>query len=617
MEMASDRGGSLAEGQREGPGLALPSWGSSAAAFWWLVRLRWIAVAGVGGVLAVAGLLEHLPRDAVGALVGAAGILLAYNAALQALGPSRTRWAGHFLAQIVVDCLVLATLVHFAGGVENPFLLLFVLHVVAANIVLSPRAAISVLGLATTLATIVIVGEGIGVLDHYCLRPQLAHGPSGYLDVHSVAILGGLVLTLTAAAFLTRSLTAELARSRSELLVAVDELRTQKSKLSATQNLIKSEHAKLQAIVDCMADVVIFFDPQGRVLLSNRQAQSLWPTVCRVRQGSPGQQPQPGSGPSALLAALRTEGACVDHLHFEWEERTYDASSAIVRTDQGDTLGVVVVARDTTERVAVESRLMHEERMNVVDKLAAAVVHEINNPLGVVSLYAQHALDNVPEDSAIRDHLQTILRNADSCRKITQELLTLARPKVPKRRLVELRRLCADVVASVTPLAERAGVRIEGPQSAEGDENERALWVLGDGDQLQQAVLNLALNGVEAVGPGEVVTIGAVAPQVFDGTYAIEVSDSGPGIPPQVQASMFGPFFTTKATGTGLGLSVAQNTVRAHNGRIEVDSDLDGGGTTFRMVLPATRVREGRMTDSAERNLQAVAARVIGDSTDG
>jgi two-component system NtrC family sensor kinase len=242
----------------------------------------------------------------------------------------------------------------------------------------------------------------------------------------------------------------------------------------------------------------------------------------------------------------------------------------------------VLVARDVTDRAALERRLMHDEQMSVVGKLAAAVAHEINNPIGVVVLYSQHALAALPPDNPVYPHLEIIRRNADGCRSIVEGLLKLARPHRPERRPVDLRQLCRETMDSVRPLALRAGVRISGG----GHHNGVPIWTQADAAMLRQAVLNLAVNAIEAAGEGDEVSIAAYDTQDRDvAAQAIEVRDTGAGITPGDLDQLFQPFFTTKPAGTGLGLSVAENIVRSHEGRIEVESTV-GTGTTFRIVLP-------------------------------
>ncbi|MCC7133851.1 MAG: PAS domain-containing protein [Gemmatimonadales bacterium] len=548
---------------------------SRQAVFAWLVRLRWVAVLGVALVLLLAGPAFHrLPAGSSPWLWAITAGLAGYNALLALSGhPGVRPWLTGFAGQITVDCIALATLVHFAGGIDNPFLPLFVLHVVTANIVLSGRAALGVLGLAIVLVTAVVVGEGTGLLPHHCLQPAGEPCSGAALDLRSTAALGGLVLTLVASSLFTRSLTARLRAGRRRLQTTVAELTAEKQQLAETRSAIETERVRLQAIIDCMGDAVIFLDPGGRLLFSNQQARELWRT---------GTSPGPDDSFEALLAEVQQRPVSDGAAAFHRGGRTFEATRALVRSGSGTTLGLVLVARDITDRVLLEKRLMHDEQLSVVGKLAAAVAHEINNPIGVVVLYSQHALAALPPDNPVYPHLEIIRRNADGCRAIVEGLLKLARPHRPERRPVDLRQLCRETMDSVRPLALRAGVRISGG----GHQSRVPIWTQADAGMLHQAVLNLAVNAIEAAGEGDEVSIGAYETQDRDvAAQAIEVRDTGAGITPGDLDQLFQPFFTTKAAGTGLGLSVAENIVRSHDGRIEVESAV-GAGTTFRIVLP-------------------------------
>ena len=554
------------------------------AIFWWLVRLRWAALAGVALVLLLAGpVAGGLRPGSAPWLWGVAASLLVYNSTLAALGPARSRWLGHLAGQIVVDCLALAGLVHFAGGIENPFLLLFVLHVVTAGIVLQRGQARALLVVAVTLATIIVIGEGTGLLAHHCLRRDAASCAAVQLDLWSLAVLGGLVLTLCASSSFTRSLTDRLRRSQHSLRTTVGQLERETEQLATARAAIEREHSRLQVLLDCMADAVIFCDAEGEVLLSNQRARELSRSMSSAQAERDGRSV--AGGLAALEALLRASedghASRTDHA-FELNGRTFEPTYSGVRTDDGEALGVVMVARDITERRAMERHLQHEERLSVVGKLAATVAHEINNPIGVVSLYSQHALAKLPDDSPVRDHLETIRRNADSCQKIIGELLELARPREPERRELDLRPLCDDIVESVRPLAEQSGVTVSVAEHA----RDVSILVRGDADQLRQAVLNLTLNAIEAGGEGDTVSLGAWEGQEGDSTVRIvEIHDTGSGIPPEDLEHVFQPFFTTKDTGTGLGLAVAENIVKSHGGHVEVESTA-GLGTTFRIALP-------------------------------
>jgi nitrogen fixation/metabolism regulation signal transduction histidine kinase len=350
----------------------------------------------------------------------------------------------------------------------------------------------------------------------------------------------------------------------------VEELTAEKQRLAGTRAAIETERARLEAIVDCMGDAVTFLGPDGKVVYANDRARELWRT-------GPGTDLRSFEELFEDISGTDTTAQSV----FERGTRSFEATHSLVRSaHDGGTLGLVIVARDITDRLAMEKHLMRDEQMSVVGKLAANVAHEINNPIGVVCLYSQHALAKLSPDSPVYKHLETIRRNADGCRTIIGGLLKLARPRTLERHRVDLRQLCREAVDSVQLLATSAGIRISNGRDVV------PIWAHADAGMLQQAVLNLAVNAIEAARAGDEVTVGAYETQDGDATArAIEVRDTGPGMAPDQVEQIFQPFFTTKPTGTGLGLAVADSIVKSHDGRIDVESVV-GAGTTFRIVLP-------------------------------
>ncbi|MCC6644184.1 MAG: PAS domain-containing protein [Polyangiaceae bacterium] len=550
----------------------LPAEAASQSPFPRLARLRWVALAGITLTLTVAGpVLGRLPSGTAPWLWAVTGALAVYNAAITWGGAGASR-LGSPGAQITLDCVALASLVHLAGGLENPFLALFTLHVVNASVVLSGRGARRVLALAIGLITVIAVGEGRGLLPHHCVSPRAA---SHALDLDALAKVGGLALTLLILSSFTRFLTARLRKGRGALLATVTELHGEKDALARARADVETERSRLQAVVDCMQDAVTFVDPGGAVLFRNQRALALWP--------------QREDGPPAGSLEEVARGAASAPVTFERGARVFEAARSPVESAEGETLGLVIVARDITERRAIERRMMQDEQMSVVGRLAASVAHEINNPIGVISLYSEHALAKLPT-GPVREHLETIHRNAEACGRIVGGLLDLARPHRPERRAVNLRRLCREIVDSLRPLAERAGVRI-----SPGEDDDEPVLAHADPGLLRQAVLNLAVNAVEATGAdGDVVVRAYSTPDRADGLrHVIEVRDGGPGIARAELERLFQPFFTTKQAGTGLGLSIADSVVKGHHGRIDVESELDRG-TVFRVLLPELSPEVGR-----------------------
>ena len=543
----------------------------------WMIRLRWLAVAVVAIVLFIAGpVVGKLPAGTEPCLFGVTGALLLYNASLAALGPHRAGLAGEVLSQIIFDCAALAALIHFSGGAENPFLWLLVLHVVNAGVALRGKAASVVAVVAGGLAAAVVFGEAFGLVSHHSLWVALGMTTVEMSAQWSMAVLGALAVTLTCCSVFAQTLAARLRQDEKQLREAVEKLVVEQTELAATRNLVEDERRRLETVIDCMGDAVLFSDLEGRVLMRNPRAERLWDgveeSIANCHAGA------------VRWRTLHSQGEAdgpIEHPAFERNGRSYEATFAPVMEADGKSIGLVMIARDVTERIAVMRGLAREDRMSNVGKLAAVVAHEVNNPIGVIALYAQHALAKLEPSDDLYTHLEVVLRNARACKRIVGDLLTLAHPREPELSRLDLRELVNDVADSVRPLAGRKNIEVQVKHDLTGP-----LWVRADSHQLRQAVLNLAINGIEASPSGRAVALGASPSNGFDiPTCSIHVHNFGPAIPELEIDQLFQPFYTTKPSGTGLGLSVARDIAEAHGGRIDVSSDAEDG-TAFHILLP-------------------------------
>ncbi|UCF66883.1 MAG: PAS domain S-box protein [Acidobacteriota bacterium] len=245
--------------------------------------------------------------------------------------------------------------------------------------------------------------------------------------------------------------------------------------------------------------------------------------------------------------------------------------------------GLLLTVDDVTERVELEERLIQQDRLASVGMLAAGVAHEVNTPLTGISSFAQILLGDTPADDPRRPLLEKVVRQAQRASQIARGLLTISRPGTAEQLTlgpVELGEIVEETIGLLGPQVRKARARV----SVEGS-GETPL-VEGDRSRLQQVVMNLLLNALDAVTPGgDVVLRCGVAPS---GHVLLEVEDDGVGIPEEVRGRIFDPFFTTKASGrgTGLGLSISYAIVREHGGQLYADSE-PGRGTVMRVLLPA------------------------------
>ncbi len=267
----------------------------------------------------------------------------------------------------------------------------------------------------------------------------------------------------------------------------------------------------------------------------------------------------------------------------------------------------VVVVEDISEQQMLEAQLIQSEKMAAVGTLVSGVAHELNNPLTSIAGLSEFLLEQPPGADPERRHLRVISEEAARAGRIVRDLLTFSRKGPAERAPVDL----GDVVQRTVQL-----MAYELKQRAVTVVTSVAPGlpaVLGDRYQLQQVVLNLLSNAAHALGslPPERPRRVELAVAAEGGRVALKVIDNGPGIPPDVKAQMFSPFFTTKAPGegTGLGLFVSYGIAEAHGGTLTADSRL-GEGATLILTLPAAEPAAGPRSSGAPA-AAAVARRIL------
>jgi signal transduction histidine kinase len=523
----------------------------------WIIGLRWVALIIVTLLVAVAMDLDRrlLPEAAAWLWGGVAALLIA-TVAFTLVGPRRLASPLGLCLQIGADLAVIGWMLHASGGMANPFAGAIALHAILAALALPGRLWITSTVIAAAALTLTLL-QATGV------TPPL---PLGGAEAGTRALLAGgaaTTLLVLGGGWIAGSIAATLQRDR--------------DRLAELSRGLALEQQKLGSIIDCMGDAVVFADPDGRIALRNRAAAQLW-------AGRPGPTQDLRVCHSAatwerLLAKLADPAEQEPHPTLSAGGRSFEASYARVCDGAGALRGVVMVARDVTDRLEAQSLRAREERAAVVGKLAAGLAHEINNPLGAIALFARLGLKALPGDHPVADHLVTVLRNADHAKRIVKDLLTYARQRPPERRRLAVAAALEDAARTLRAPAERAGVRLELDAAP--------VAVDADPDQLAQVLMNLGLNAIEAMPDGGTLALSARP----DGDEVrIEVRDTGPGVPDEERDRIFSAFHTTKPEGTGLGLAVVRDIVEAHRGRVQVTSG-PGVGATFTVTLSAAEQR--------------------------
>jgi len=248
-----------------------------------------------------------------------------------------------------------------------------------------------------------------------------------------------------------------------------------------------------------------------------------------------------------------------------------------MRAVGGTVLGAVVTLEDVSEIKALTDQLIRADRLAAMGELTAGVAHEVRNPLGVIRASVQLLEDSRGDPVRTSEAAEVIKQEIDRLDRVIKALLDFGRPSKPTMVRTDLNEVLNDVVLFTNRFAKQSDVVIE--ERLQDD----LLPVRGDPDQLKQVFLNLVTNAVQAMER----TGGTIIIETHDAGEYVEVSvcDDGPGISQGDLSKVFDPFFTKRAEGTGLGLTIVHRIIDEHEGHIEVDSR--PSGTVFRVTLPA------------------------------
>jgi signal transduction histidine kinase len=274
----------------------------------------------------------------------------------------------------------------------------------------------------------------------------------------------------------------------------------------------------------------------------------------------------------------------------------------VVRDSEGQETGALLLFKDLTRVEQLEERERLRDRLATLGEMAAAIAHEVKNPLAGIEVMAGLLKRRVPDSAEAQALLNDIIHEAKMANAIVLEVLEYVRPIRLHVEPVSLARIVDEALSVAESTVRRGHICVSAnvPQMLPA--------IDADAHQLRQLFTNLVINAFEALGGQGHVAVAArhVAPSpdplgasaTGAGTVEIEVADDGPGVPEDVRDRIFSPFFTTKPRGSGLGLSIVRKIVDAHDGRIDMQVGPQGG-TRFRVVLPVAALRDEAGADEA------------------
>ncbi len=421
---------------------------------------------------------------------------------------------------------------------------------------------------------------------HQYAQKVAAHDFSARLDIRTRDEIGALADAM-------RSMSAELNTSFAELETEISERLMAEYRLAAEKEL-------LSVTLRSIAEGVVTTDRDGRIATVNRAAEKL----LNIRQKEACGQTfsavfdriakKPGARrPNPVDQVLETgrivEGGPDLILYTpDNTERHVIHSAAPIMDQKQELVGAVMVLRDQTERIKLQSQMLRADKLESVGLLAGGIAHDFNNILSAVMGNIELAQFETSVPDALQEPLDNALKAARRARDLTQQLLTFSRGGAPVKQTTSVVELVKDS-AMFALRGSNIQCQLDLPDS---------LWAVEiDAGQISQVVNNLVINAMQAMPDGgriHLTTANATLaageePMLPAGRYVkVAVTDEGGGIAEELRHKVIDPYFSTKAGGSGLGLAVAYSVIRHHGGHIDFESE-PGVGTTFYFFLQASK----------------------------
>jgi two-component system sensor histidine kinase PilS (NtrC family) len=460
-----------------------------------------------------------------------------------------------------LDVVLVTAVVAATGGPRSVFAFLYVLSVTAACVLLSRTGGLAMAGLASLLYASLVFGRTIFPLTHFLEAPQ-----------QDTTALEVLTIFMNSATFMIVAIVAGGLAERFH--VAHRELETQRRDVRDLQ-------AFRDLIFHCVGTGLVAVDGQGTITAFNRAAEAitgtaaaralgrLWASVfgeaVALTEVAQAIAEDPRRVPRVETTVARPDGSRVP------VRLTFSA----LRAGDGTPVGLIAVCDDLSVLREMESRLRRADRLATLGRMSANIAHEIRNPLASLT-GAIEALATTGAGTETRTRLADIvLRESARLNGIITDFLAYARPAPLTRAQIDVSELLDEVLVLVEHRAQPGRLKVV-------REFAPAISFVVDPQQFRQALWNLCLNALDAMPDGGELRVAAA---VDGSTLRVEVGDTGDGIAPGDVGHLFEPFFSTKATGSGLGLPLVHRIAQEHGGDVEVAS-APGHGTTFTLTFP-------------------------------
>jgi len=369
---------------------------------------------------------------------------------------------------------------------------------------------------------------------------------------------------------------------------------------------VEESEQRYRQIVESAHDAVVILDEKSRIKFFNRRFLQLTRYAPEELTGLEltkiGNGLAVGEITNILAHHLELGGEPLTHetevLRKDGEKRKVEVSASQFPLPTGR-IHTILYLKDITDRKHLEERLMQSEKLRALGEMAAGVAHDLNNVLGAILGRAQLIQLGLMRkkgdcggihDETIHKELRIIEQAAKDGAYTIKKIQEFSRPKTDETlfTLLNINELLEEAVqlmkTKIKDEAEEKGIPIQ-VQTIKGE----VCWVMGNSDELQEVLLSIVLNSIDAMPKGGTITFET---RRTNGYASIEVKDNGIGIPEPIRHRIFDPFFTTKGVQrSGLGLSISYGIIHRHHGEIQMESQ-EGGGTTFVVKLPIAKVGE-------------------------
>ena len=483
-------------------------------------------------------------------------------------------WLGYF--QLLADTVLVTAIIYATGGMDSIFSFLYILTIINGSIILYKKGGMAVASSSALLYALLLALHHYGVI--HPLGGRGAYG-TAYPSIH----LFYTIIVNTAAFYLVAYLSSYLS----------EQARKSRVELRAKQIDISQLEVLNESIINSINSGLIALDGRDRIVLFNPAAEKIFGTEAARAIGREAGRVLPHltdflrseAHPSTYGADKRLSFFDLSYSRPDGNQIHLRFSISPLRLPLGDQEGRILVFQDMTEIKAIEEEMKKVEGLALIGELAAAIAHEIRNPMASISGSIQMLKEGLTKNDVNSRLMEIVLREINRLNRLVNEFLLFARPKKMILKTFDLNQLVSEsleLFQNSQHWNEKIVVRTDFPRSAQ---------IESDPEQIKQILWNLFLNASEAMPMGGTLHVMLDLTDRQDearngrGSVKIVVRDMGEGFDRKTLAQLFTPFYTTKEGGSGLGLAIVKRIAEVLQGDVYGSNHPDGGAEVT-IVLP-------------------------------